>query len=149
MAELISRLHAYYNWALVVVERNLAQYGFFDLLYAEGVYNLYSHADGKHGYPVNTATKPIIVENFAELMRVPGAASIRCADLVSEMHTFQYQAHRGARYMSAVPGAHDDELMAAMLAFMPEARQRAMIPYNRSSGSLSAASKPRLIPFEV
>ena len=71
---------------------------------------------------------------------------VRSSNLLAEMLTYQYQRHRGAKYMSAAAGAHDDELMSAMMAFDPAVRGRAMLAYNRESRQLS---RPRLIPIGV
>lgn len=148
LADHVAALHTYYNNALVVVERNLAQYGFFDMLREAGVHHLYYHSDGKAGYPVNSATKPLLVENFAEVLRAEGASLVRSSNLLAEMLTYQYQKHRGSRYMSAAAGSHDDELMSAMMAWDPAVRQRGMVAW-RSAGRQGGYSKPRLIPIGV
>lgn len=127
-ADHIRRIYNHYNHGLVVVERNLAQYGFFSMLLDAGVHNLYVHSDGKMGYPMNQATKPLLVDNFREILGSPGAITIRSDNLIHELFNFRYLPNK-SRSMGAAPGGHDDELITALFAFDPNVREQARVLY--------------------
>ena len=150
LAEYIAKAWKYYGNPLVVVERNLAQWGFFDLLYNAGINNLYVHpSDKKPGFPVNTATKPLLIENFAQIAGTPGACSPRSANLSDEMYTFQWKKKRGQGQTGAAPGCHDDELMATFMAFWPEARTQAMLSWSVRGSDGRAPSTSRSVTISV
>lgn len=130
-ADLISKLSNYFNQALVVPERNLAQYGFIDMLRTAGCRNIYFHyADKKEGYPVNAGTKPILIDNFRNLMKA-AAVTIRSDNIISELRTFLYLkgGNNNIRTTGAPHGAHDDELVTAMLANAPAVVNQALNTY--------------------
>ena len=129
LAEYVKELYKFYKEPLVVVERNHAQYGFFDLLRTQGVYNLYVHNDGKFGFPTNMATKPLIIENFAQVLRTDGACDIKSKNLLFEMANFRWLGRKGMGATGAAPGSHDDELITAMFAFWGEVRTQAYSSY--------------------
>ena len=137
-ASIIAELYNLYNYALVMDERNLAQYGFEDLLKQEGIVNLYMHKGSapaykpKMGFPMNVGTKPLLVDDFKELIAAEGAITVRSANLIHEM--FNYRHLGSSKHsMGAAPGGHDDELVTAMMAFHPDARRQAMIPFDRGN----------------
>lgn len=130
-SDLVAKLHKYFNNALVVPERNLAQYGWMDLLRNSGCSNIYFHyADKKFGYPVNGATKNILEDNMRDLMK--GASIlVRSDNIISELRTFLNlkSGSNNIRRTGAPPGAHDDELITAMLANSPSVIHQAMQTY--------------------
>ena len=134
-ADEIAELYTAYNQALVIDERNLAQYGFEDLLRQAGVLNLYMHpstnpgGSPRVGWPMNVGTKPLLVDDFKELIAADGAITVRSSNLIHEMFNYRHMGTSKHR-MGAAPGGHDDELITAMMAFVPEARRQAMIPFN-------------------
>jgi hypothetical protein len=125
MVEYVKELYKFYGEPLVVVERNHAQYGFFDLLRTQGIYNIYVHNDGKFGFPTNMATKPLLIENMAQVIRTDGACDIKSANLVFEISNYRWLGRKGMGAMGAAPGSHDDELMTAAFAFWSEVRTQA------------------------
>ena len=136
-AEHISKLAAYYNDALVVVERTQAQFGFIDLMYNAGVWNLYVHpGDQKAGWPNNRGTKPIAITNFEEICK-SGAMEIRSENLAQEARNYRWLKKRGTGSTGAPPGLNDDELMTAMMAAWPDVRQQALIVRNQNAVSKS------------
>ena len=134
-ADEIAELYTAYNYALVIDERNLAQYGFEDLLRQAGVLNLYMHPSTnpggapRVGWPMNVGTKPLLVDDFKELIAADGAITVRSSNLIHEMFNYRHMGTSKHR-MGAAPGGHDDELITAMMAFVPEARRQAMIPFD-------------------
>lgn len=125
-AEMIGKLSQYYNDALVVVERNQAQFGFIDLLYNAGVTNMYIHLDRKPGWPNSAGSKPIAITNFEEICNAHGMV-IRNSNLVAEARNYRWLRKRGTGSTGAGPGGNDDELMTAMMAALPTVRDQAMI----------------------
>jgi hypothetical protein len=134
-ADTIAELYNMYNHALVIDERNLAQYGFEDLLRSAGVLNMYMHPSTnpggrpRIGWPMNVGTKPLMVDDFKELIEADGAITVRSKNLIHEMFNYRHLGKTKHR-MGAAPGGHDDELITAMMAFIPEARRQAMIPFD-------------------
>lgn len=122
--EVIKQLSDYYNHALVVVERNMAQYGFINMLYDSGVSNLYIHEDGRAGWPTNAGTKPVAIQNFEDVCKSSGC-TIRSANLLKEARNYRWLRRRGVGSMGAAPGSHDDELMTAVMALMPAVTMQA------------------------
>ena len=125
-----------YNDALVVPERNLAQFGFFDWLYEMGVENLYIHVNERGitspGYPNNIATKPALKDNFKDILGVDGGITIRSANLMREIRNYRWLHGAGKNRMGAAPGLHDDELITAFFATDPLVREQARIYSGRA-----------------
>lgn len=142
-ADYLKRLYVYYNEPVLVVERNHAQYGFIDMLRERGILRIYVHRDGKAGFPTNTATKPLLISNFKEILDVEGGCYIRSKNLLSEIQTYRWQKRSVRSSAGAAPGAHDDELMTAMFACMPEVRTQARNVYN----SLTTTQPRRIVNF--
>ena len=144
LAEYVKELYKFYKEPLVVVERNHAQYGFFDLLRTQGVYNLYVHNDGKFGFPTNMATKPLIIENFAQVLRTDGACDIKSKNLLFEMANFRWLGRKGMGATGAAPGSHDDELITAMFAFWGEVRTQAYSSYTSAQTDGNRITKKKV-----
>lgn len=127
-ADIVAKLSEYYNNGLIVIERNHAQYGFFDLVRNAGGRNLYLHyPDQKIGFPTNTSTKPLLISNMQEMLTYGGFLP-RHDNLVREMLNYRWQGTTRAR-AAASPGGHDDELMTAMFALWPDVVVQANIPF--------------------
>ena len=129
-ADLIARLHEHFNKALVVPERNLAQYGFIDMLRDRNVDIYFHYADKKFGYPVNGGSKPILIDNMRDLMKA-GLVIIRSSNIISELRTFLYLkgGDNNPKSTGAPSGAHDDELVTALLANAPSVGAQSKLTY--------------------
>jgi hypothetical protein len=127
-SELVAKVSEYYNYGLIVIERNHAQYGFFDLVRIAGGRNVYFHyGDGKEGYPVNPGTKPLLISNMQEMLKYGGILP-RHDNLVKEMMNYRWQGTTRAK-AAASPGGNDDELMTAMFAAWPDVITQANLPF--------------------
>ena len=124
-----SKLAVRYNDALVVPERNLAQFGFDEWLYEYGVENIYIHqmesGAYKLGYPMNPATKPALKDGFRDVLEVPGGMTIRSANLIREIRNYRWLRGSGKNRMGAPAGMNDDELVTAFFAADPMVREQA------------------------
>lgn len=127
-AELVAKVSEYYNHGLIVIERNHAQYGFFDLVRVSGGRNFYLHYhDKKEGFPTNQATKALLISNMETMLEYGGILP-RHDNLVKEMLNYRWQGTVRAK-AAASPGGHDDELMTAMFACWPDVVMQANIPF--------------------
>lgn len=127
-AQMVAKISEYYNNGLIVIERNHAQYGFFDLVRDAGGRNLYLHYhDQKTGFPVNPATKPLLISNMQEMLKLSGFLP-RHDNIYREMLNYRWQGTTRAR-AAASPGGHDDELMTTMFAIYPDVVTQANIPF--------------------
>jgi hypothetical protein len=109
LAELARR----YNDALIAVERNNHGHAvLFALAERPGV-RLYSHPeDGRLGWPMNVRTKPQAVMALGRVLREsPGL--ILSARLLEQCRGYSYGADGE---MGALPGMHDDLVIAAAIA---------------------------------
>lgn len=140
-ATMVAKMSEYYNHGLIVIERNHAQYGFFNLVRDAGGRNLYLHYhDQKTGFPVNPATKPLLISNMQEMLSYSGLLP-RHDNLVREMINYRWQGTTRAK-AAATPGGHDDELMTAMFACWPDVVVQANIPFI-TSGEYQTQSTSR------
>jgi len=144
LAEEAVRLARYYNDALIVPERNLAQYGLTQAI-LDSYSNVYLHGDGKLGYPMNKSTKPVLKDGFISVTDSEGACRIYSDNLIHEARNYRYLSDgMGYRSMGAAPGGHDDELVTAFFAFDPEVRRQASVMRFRSSRNNSTGSATRV-----
>lgn len=111
--ELLVELATKYNDALLVIERN--NHGHATILKCQDLFylNLYVHEDSKYGWPTNAKTKPVMIDNLEEAIRL-GHMKICDAALVDECLTFQYNDRGSAE---AQTGKHDDRVMAAAIGW--------------------------------
>jgi hypothetical protein len=141
-----------YNDALIVMERNLAVYGLIEMIHEEGYFNLYVHNDGRYGYPVTTATKPVLKDQIIEMLATRGSTTIHSDNLIRELRNFRNLKRRGkAAGMGAGPGGHDDELMTFFFACDPNVRSQAFATRKRggTSGQSSNTDSKTVFANEV
>ena len=134
LAKITAELSHIYNNGLITPERNLAQFGFFEMLDEERAFNVYMHerAPGSYikGFPMGdnragSGTKSMSIFNLREILSDPGGCVIRSESLIREIRNYRYLPGRGINYMGAAPGGNDDEVMAAAIAFHPKVREQA------------------------
>ena len=112
-----------YNNAILGWERNNTGSGFAEAVMNVAHYDkVYKYRDdtrigdftSQPGFPVNSRTKPMLRDLFAELLseQEPGGLITYSGNLVAEIRGWRY---RGAE-MEPQPGGSDDELMAIMEA---------------------------------
>jgi hypothetical protein len=111
-----------YNNAYVIVERNnhglttlrrLQDTGYANLFVESTVDNAYGDRMTKRGGFLTTSkTKPLIVDNFAALLR-QGESGIADTDLISELRTFVID-EKGS--YNSQRGCHDDRVIAYAIA---------------------------------
>src|SRR3990167_1673197 len=134
------KLARYYKDALIVPERNLAQFGLSSEIHDQYP-GVYQHLDGKLGYPMNKATKPVLKDNFESIISVEGACTIYSTNLIHEARNYRFLGDGvGYRAMGAAPGGHDDELVTAFFAFDPEVRRQSLLLGAGRPGRIGAAT---------
>jgi len=119
-AELVNDLAVFYNKGYLVVEKASSGHTVIDKLKNEYKYtNMHKHKEydqrgqtvRKAGFIMNAKTKPMIINNFVELLST-NQILINSKDLLSEMKLFQYE--NGS--MNASRGYHDDLVISFALA---------------------------------
>jgi hypothetical protein len=117
-AQELARLAVRYNGALIAVERNNHGHAVLYALQHQFEYSrLYAHSEGpssasKLGWPMNARTKPEAIGALAKMLRdAPSAFASR--RLLEQCRSFAY-GDDGE--MSALPGTHDDLVIAAAIA---------------------------------
>jgi hypothetical protein len=112
LAAAAAKLAREYNNALIAVERN--NHGGAVLAYlieSEHYKNLYAQ-NGQHGWLTDLASKPVMIARLRVLLdREPDL--FRSGRLLNECRTFVTQPNGGA---GALPGTHDDLVMAMAIA---------------------------------
>jgi hypothetical protein len=114
----LARLGERYNGALIAVERNNHGHAVLYALQQQFNYaRLYRHADsssgsGKLGWPTNAQTKPQAIGALGKMLR-DASAAFASRRLLEQCRSFAY-GDDGE--MSALPGAHDDLIIAAAIA---------------------------------
>ncbi len=121
-------MSALYNRALVGIERNNHGHSVIQTVeeigggyFAHSQHKggaLYYHSDGKAGFPTNSITRPIMLDNLYEWLEDVKAELVSDPELLSECHTFKKQ--RNGKF-SADSGAHDDVVMKTAIACMMRA----------------------------
>jgi len=118
-AEELARLAERYNGALLAVERNNHGHAVLYALQHQFNYSrLYAHAEGtpgngRPGWPMNARTKPQAIGALAKMLRdAPSAFASR--RLLEQCRSFAYGGDGEA---AALPGTHDDLVIAAAIAF--------------------------------
>jgi hypothetical protein len=107
--EALIRLSKRYNDAKVAIERENHGHSVIWAFRKLGASRLlYMHADGKHGWPENVATRPVMLDGFAKAYR---RREMKTNDrmLLGEMKTFVVNANGKAE---ADKKKHDDLVMA-------------------------------------
>jgi len=114
----LARLGERYNGALIAVERNNHGHAVLYALQHEFDYSrLYRHAEsgsgtGKLGWPMNARTKPQAIGALAQMLR-DAPATFASRRLLEQCRSFAYGDDCG---MAALPGTHDDLVIAAAIA---------------------------------
>ncbi len=112
LAARVAVLARKYNNALVAVERNNHGYAVLaHLMMSQGYTHVYQ-ADGQPGWLTNVATRPRMLENFAQLISAAPFMFLS-PRLLEECRTFVRHPDGSC---SAVSGAHDDTVMAMAIA---------------------------------
>jgi hypothetical protein len=117
-AQELARLGERYNSALIAVERNNHGHAVLYALQHEFNYSrLYQHADsaagaGKLGWPMNARTKPQAIGALAMMLR-DAPATFASRRLLEQCRSFAYGDDCE---MAALPGTHDDLVIAAAIA---------------------------------
>jgi hypothetical protein len=110
----------FYNKAYLVIEKASSGHTVIDKMRNEYHYsNMHKHKEydsrghttRKPGFVMNSKTKPMVINNFVELLTT-GQILINSKDLLSEMKLFQYESGS----MNAARGSHDDLVIAFALA---------------------------------
>ena len=117
-AQELASLGERFNGALIAVERNNHGHAVLYALQHEHNYaRLYRHADdtagaGKHGWPMNARTRPQAIGALGQMLRdAPAVFSSR--RLLEQCRSFAYGDDCE---MAALPGTHDDLVIAAAIA---------------------------------
>jgi hypothetical protein len=117
-AQELARLGERYNGALIAVERNNHGHAVLYALQHQFNYSrLYHHAEsaggtGKLGWPMNARTKPQAIGALEQMLRdAPAAFASR--RLLEQCRSFAYGDDCA---MAALPGTHDDLVIAAAIA---------------------------------
>jgi hypothetical protein len=117
-AEELAKLGTRYNGALIAVERNNHGHAVLYALQHEHNYaRLYRHAEdsggaGKLGWPMNARTRPQAIGALGQMLRdAPAVFSSR--RLLEQCRSFAYGDDCE---MAALPGTHDDLVIAAAIA---------------------------------
>ena len=155
LAKIASDIASQYHDALVIPEANLAKFGFMEWLREFGVKNIYVHRRPgtqsrfgfSEGFPTTSATKPIAVSNYRDILRIEGGTTIHSSNLIRELRNYRYQRGGQSSRMGAAPGGNDDELMTAMIAAMPEVREQAYL--YRSGSEATTGERTRSISVSI
>lgn len=124
-AQELARLGRTYNQALIAVERNNQGHAvIYALQHSLGYSNLYCHPDGDHerrgkpGWPMNVQTKPLAIGVLEKALR--GTPEMfASARLLEQCRSFAYHDNGQA---AALPGTHDDLVIAAAIALAVRAQ---------------------------
>lgn len=117
-AQELARLGERYNGALIAVERNNHGHAVLYALQHEFNYSrLYQHAEsaagaGKLGWPMNARTKPQAIGALAMMLR-DAPVTFASRRLLEQCRSFAYGDDCE---MAALPGTHDDLVIAAAIA---------------------------------
>lgn len=155
LAKIAADFAEQYHDALVIPESNLAKFGFMEWLREFGVKSIYvhrrigkqSHIGYSEGFPTTAATKPIVISNYRDILKVEGGTTIHSSNLIRELRNYRYQRGGRSSRMSAAPGGNDDELITAMIAAMPEVREQAYL--YRSGGETITGERTRSISVSI
>ncbi len=112
LAAAAAELARLYNGAMIVVERNNHGSGVHAFLDTGQHYRNVYGSDGVEGFLTTAASKPRIVSRLGAML-VEQPALFRSRRLLGECRTFVTQANGST---GAVPGGHDDCLMAMAIA---------------------------------
>jgi hypothetical protein len=117
-AQELARLGEHYNGALIAVERNNHGHAVLYALQHEFNYSrLYQHVDsaagtGKLGWPMNARTKPQAIGALEQMLR-DAPATFASRRMLEQCRSFAYGDDCA---MAALPGTHDDLVIAAAIA---------------------------------
>ena len=118
-AELVDAMGRWYNDAYMCVERNTGLTVLTNLREKLKYPNIHwdrdqrtGKVDKEPGFNTDVASKPLLVSEFQELLGSKRFTTYDSA-LVTEMQTY---VHTDARHTGAAADAHDDRLMAVMIA---------------------------------
>ncbi len=134
-AQELAQLGTRYNGALIAVERNNHGHAVLYALQHEHNYaRLYRHADdsasaGKLGWPMNARTKPQAIGALEQMLR-DAPAVFTSRRLLEQCRSFAYGDDCA---MAALPGTHDDLVIAAAIA----------LAVREQGGGLRLAGVPR------
>lgn len=112
-AEILNTLGRRYNNALLGVERNNHGHTVLLRLQQLAYPNLYTHTDGKPGFLTSSATKPVMIDELEEALRL-NLLLIASLDLYDELLAYQYD-QKGST--NAPTGFHDDTVMAMAISY--------------------------------
>lgn len=117
-AQELARLGEHYNGALIAVERNNHGHAVLYALQHEFNYSrLYQHVEsssgtGKLGWPMNARTKPQAIGALEQMLR-DAPATFASRRMLEQCRSFAYGDDCA---MAALPGTHDDLVIAAAIA---------------------------------
>lgn len=129
-AEALDRLGRTYNNAFIAVERNNHGHAILESLHHLLRYpHIYRHEDSRHteaqaqvGWPTNAQTKPQAIGVLDRMLRE--APGVSCSKrLLEQCRGYSYDDRGGT---SALPGAHDDLVMAMAIALAVRESTRPM-----------------------
>lgn len=131
-SESLIALSRRYNDAKLAVEReNHGHSVILAIKTLKEAKRLYVHSDGKHGWPENAATRPVMLDGFAAAYR-RGTVKTHDASLLGEMQSFVISTHGKPE---ADRGHHDDLVMAAAIGWhVVTTRQAPSAQQARASG---------------
>ncbi|MBI3645045.1 MAG: terminase, partial [Acidobacteriales bacterium] len=136
-AQELARLGERYNGALIAVERNNHGHAVLYALQHEFNYSrLYQHAESaggtaKLGWPMNARTKPQAIGALGQMLRDPACGTAFASRrLLEQCRSFAYGDDCA---MAALPGTHDDLVIAAAIA----------LAVREQGGGLRLAGVPR------
>lgn len=118
MGDCVTRLGERYNGALIAVERNNHGHAVLYALQHQFNYSrLYQHAEstggtGKLGWPMNARTKPQAIGALEQMLR-DAPATFASRRMLEQCRSFAYGDDCA---MAALPGTHDDLVIAAAIA---------------------------------
>jgi hypothetical protein len=134
-AQELARLGECFNGALIAVERNNHGHAVLYALQHEFSYSrLYQHAEsasgtGKLGWPMNARTKPQAIGALEQMLR-DAPATFASRRMLEQCRSFAYGDDCA---MAALPGTHDDLVIAAAIA----------LAVREQGGGLRLAGVPR------
>jgi hypothetical protein len=134
-AQELARLGEHYNGALIAVERNNHGHAVLYALQHEFNYSrLYQHVEsaagtGKLGWPMNARTKPQAIGALEQMLR-DAPATFASRRMLEQCRSFAYGDDCS---MAALPGTHDDLVIAAAIA----------LAVREQGGGLRLAGVPR------
>ncbi len=112
MARILVELGKYYNWAVLIPERNNHGHAVIQAIVREHKYKrVYVHSDKKYGWPTDSATRPMMLDELEDAVR-SGKWTTRDQRILDELQHFKVN---DVGKPEAEKGHHDDLVMASAI----------------------------------